>query len=59
MTAEENLQNLGILPSTVLKILQKTDLSCLIFEPSVMVEFRLKNALYFYNFLKMDLMKIP
>ena len=29
------------------------------FEPTFTIEFRLKNALDFYNFFKMDLIKIP
>ena len=31
----------------------------LIFEPTVTIEFRLKNALDFYIFFKMDLIKVP
>ena len=56
MTVKENSQNLGTMLSTVLKISQKYRL---IFEPTIMIEFRLKNALDFYNFFKMDLIKIP
>ena len=56
MTVKENSQNSVTLPSIVLKILQKnTESSWLIFEPTVTIEFRLKNALDFYNLFKMDL----
>ena len=56
MTVKENSQNFGNLPSTVLKISQKTQN---ILEPTVTIEFRLKNALDFYNFFKKNLIKIP
>ena len=31
----------------------------IIFKPIVTIEFKLKNALDFYNFFKMDLLKFP
>ena len=55
MTVKKNSKNLGTLPLTVLKISKNT----VILVNLVTFEFKPENALDIYNFLKMDLLKIP